>query len=196
MEPEKLDFYEHLDERSLLARTGRSRASSAKKDISRTEWEKMNGEVITVKAPLPNLPTLSERIKYLMGGMGQREFAKKIFYSQHSVSYWTRGKSVPSDDALRNIARFCEVPLEWLKGNEQPKTTQAAQSHAEADESIVNEKPDKPIEPEKPEKKPVAFAMTCAGKMCGAELKGYFAGLRDDADYDVMLTVVKVGESV
>ena len=152
----------------------------------------MNGEVITVKAPLPNLPTLSERIKYLMGGMSTYEFAKKVFYSQKTVSNWTRGKFKPTDDALCTISRLCDVPLEWLKGNLQPKPTHPLQSRAEADRPIEPKEQDKLIEPEKPNKKTVAFAMTCNGSMTGAEIKSYLCGLSDAVEYTVAVNVEKM----
>lgn len=186
MTDETLDFYEQKRERELVARTGISRSLTPQKQLTRKEWEKMNGEVVTIKPALPNLPTMSERIKYLMGGMTRQEFADKIYYSVPVVGHWLRGYRIPSDDAMHVIAKRFNVPFEWVKGNEQPKSRKHTQE---------------PIEPEEHPakqadiKKNVSFSINFNGSMTGAELKQYISVVLDNNTYSVCATIEKEADN-
>lgn len=53
-----------------------------------------------------------------------RDFAKKVGVAGNSITDWKTGRSKPSVDALRKIAKAYNVQLEWLTGDTKYKTKQ------------------------------------------------------------------------
>ncbi len=53
-----------------------------------------------------------------------KEFAKSVGVSQGNVTDWKTGRSKPSIEALRKIAKQYKVQLEWLTGDSKYKTKQ------------------------------------------------------------------------
>ena len=56
-----------------------------------------------------------KRIKELMGGMTQTEFAEKIHSSQPAISRIISGEE-PSLNVLRDISKYCSVSVDWILG--------------------------------------------------------------------------------
>lgn len=53
-----------------------------------------------------------------------KEFAKSVGVSQGNVTDWKTGRSKPSIEALRKIAKQYKVQLEWLTGDSKYRTKQ------------------------------------------------------------------------
>ncbi|RUM51170.1 MAG: hypothetical protein DSY47_00045 [Hydrogenothermus sp.] len=66
------------------------------------------------------MENIGQRIKQLrkMLGLSQREFAEKIGKSLNAVQKWESGDRIPSEPALKLIAKEFNVNEEWLKTGE------------------------------------------------------------------------------
>lgn len=53
-----------------------------------------------------------------------KDFASKVGVAGNSITDWKTGRSKPSIDALRKIAKTHKVQLEWLTGDSKYKTKQ------------------------------------------------------------------------
>ena len=58
---------------------------------------------------------ITKRIKELMGGMNQTEFADKIHSSQPAISRIMSGEE-PSLNVLKDISKYCGVSVDWILG--------------------------------------------------------------------------------
>lgn len=54
--------------------------------------------------------------------MTAKDFAKTCSLSPGNITDWKKGRSKPSVDALRKIARKYKVQLEWLTGDTKYRT--------------------------------------------------------------------------
>ena len=57
-------------------------------------------------------------------GLNAKNFAKSCSLSPGSITDWKTGRSKPSVDALRSIAKRYGVQLEWLTGDSKYRTKQ------------------------------------------------------------------------
>lgn len=57
----------------------------------------------------------AERIKK---GVSQTEVAKSVGVTQNAISYFENGFKKPSIDVVRRIAKYFEVSLDYLLGDE------------------------------------------------------------------------------
>lgn len=66
------------------------------------------------------MKTISERIRFLRLDMGlsQTKLAKELGVSQDTVSLWERGKSYPDAEMIIKLARFFNVPSDYILGLE------------------------------------------------------------------------------
>ena len=73
--------------------------------------------------------TLSHKLANLRKtrGLTQRALASELNYSDKVISKWERGESSPDIHALRNIARFFNVSLDTLLG-EDPEFSESSRS--------------------------------------------------------------------
>lgn len=58
----------------------------------------------------------AERISELIGGSTVTSFARKVKLNQAAVDRYVKGLREPNADALRTIAKSCEVTTDWLLG--------------------------------------------------------------------------------
>ncbi|WP_457641860.1 helix-turn-helix domain-containing protein [Persephonella sp.] len=66
------------------------------------------------------MENIGQRIKELrkMLGLSQREFAERIGKSLNAIQKWESGDRIPSEPALKLIAKEFGVSEEWLKTGE------------------------------------------------------------------------------
>ncbi len=57
-------------------------------------------------------------------GLTAKDFAKSCSLSPGNITDWKTGRSKPSVEALRNIAKGYNVQLEWLTGDSKYRTKQ------------------------------------------------------------------------
>lgn len=107
----KETYLEESQEKQIIARTGRSRASSGMVfDVKAAE--KKNGPVVVKQ--LPDLPTVRDRIKYITQGMTLAEIGRRVGCSDKTAWNHLHGKGEMRISTLKNFADAFDVPLEWL----------------------------------------------------------------------------------
>lgn len=68
---------------------------------------------------------LSERIRKIRGELTQKDFGEIIQVKQATVYKYEKGMALPGDEALKKIADFGKVTVEWLlHGQEAPPAPQ------------------------------------------------------------------------
>ena len=67
-----------------------------------------------------NLVQFGERLKALRveNGIGQNKLAEDLQLSNASISYWETGKQIPSAEVVYKLAKFFNVPSDFLLGIE------------------------------------------------------------------------------
>ena len=69
-----------------------------------------------------------------------KEFANKVGIAGGSITDWKTGRSKPSVQALRKIAKRYKVQLEWLTGDSKYKTKEEEFEDLEQRRRKVNER--------------------------------------------------------
>jgi transcriptional regulator with XRE-family HTH domain len=64
---------------------------------------------------------LSAILKPLVAGRNMTQIAKKIGIGDASFRSYVNGKTLPSANALRAIAKYFNIPISKLTGSEKPK---------------------------------------------------------------------------
>ena len=66
----------------------------------------------------------SERIKELRkkNNITQGELADEMGITATGVSYWESGKAIPNTDTLQKLAKYFNVSIDYLTGNEYIET--------------------------------------------------------------------------
>ena len=61
---------------------------------------------------------IGERLQELRkdAGLSQKDLAEKLCLSHHSISYYERDKSIPTDETKIKIAQLFNVSLDYLLG--------------------------------------------------------------------------------
>lgn len=87
--------------------------------------------------PLPDMPQLSDRLKYLrkIKGLTQADLAKMAQTSQQAIQQAEGGKA-RNPRYLPRLARAMDVPVEWLSLNER-LTNQPAYGLGEKDDQVL-----------------------------------------------------------
>ena len=67
-----------------------------------------------------DMKEMGNKIKYLRkeAGIGQNQLADLLNISNASVSYWETGKQLPSAEVVYKLAKFFNVPSDFLLGIE------------------------------------------------------------------------------
>ena len=71
-----------------------------------------------------NNMVFSERIKELRknNNITQGELAEEMGITATGVSYWESGKAIPNTDTLQKLAKYFNVSIDYLTGNEYIET--------------------------------------------------------------------------
>ena len=66
---------------------------------------------------------LNEKIEKLRtdNGLSQQELADKVFVSRQAVQKWEKGKSQPSIDVLKSLAKLFDVTVDFLISDDEPE---------------------------------------------------------------------------
>jgi transcriptional regulator with XRE-family HTH domain len=68
--------------------------------------------------------------------LSQAEIAPKVDASTRTVIRWESGETVPSRLVIREWARICGVPVDWLRGRDSNPQPTAEAKHEEALERL------------------------------------------------------------
>ena len=73
-----------------------------------------------------NNMVFSERIKELRknNNITQGELAEEMGITATGVSYWESGKAIPNTDTLQKLAKYFNVSIDYLTGNEYIETNE------------------------------------------------------------------------
>lgn len=114
MTEEAMEFQSELKEKSLIAKTGKTRGMKQSWYPSKERIKEMSGECKI----WPNFPSLRYRILWLAGEMKQVDFAKKVGISEMTASRLYNGKPV-GKDTIKAVAIAFNAPIDWLTGSEK-----------------------------------------------------------------------------
>ena len=82
---------------------------------------------------------LTDSIKRLRAarGLSQYDISKSLGVSQPTVAGWERGRTEPSNDMLRRLARYFGVTTDYLLGNETAGANGSDKRFTEAEADIL-----------------------------------------------------------
>lgn len=174
MDEIKLDYIDQMAEHRLV---GHVCPVSKPKLPTSADLKKLDGPVR--KEVLPNLPTMSSRIKFAMRGKTQAEFAKELGTNTCTVSTWCQGKYEPRRDVLERISKTGNVPMSWLLGEWGAEPVAACEPKAPSEH--------------KTETNVIPFFMTINGVYSGENIGALLSGLIKDREYTVRLELKESG---
>lgn len=180
MEETTKDFLEQQEERSLLARTGRTRPLSKPGLPTYKEWTAKNGPVVT--KTLPTLPNTAARVRWLKArdDLTSEELSRKTGISTATLYRVFSGGGVRAS-TLKEIAKSFDVPPDWLIG--------AAEKQEPAKQSVPTTKGETSPAPKNRTAPKFRFELGANGEYSGAELRELLGCLVESMRYNVQLNI-------
>lgn len=179
MDEARSDFQESLKEQKVNINHF---VPAAAKRMTEKDYAARNGPCKIVS--LPNLPTMSARIRYCLQGKTQKEFAQNLGVNYITVSKWCNGRSNLSQRMAKRISEITGFSAAWIlygENNTEKKT--------------IEEKPveEKPAEIQEVEYEKIThstdFRLFLNGTYSGEALSHLISGLLPDQKYTVNINV-------
>ena len=106
-----------MGEMGLLSRTGRSRVTKPKGEVTEKMMQEKSGPVVVKQ--YPNFVKQIDRVEYARGERTQEQFAQELGVSPAYYSKIKTGKMRPPEKMLQRICEITGCPKDWIQGGEK-----------------------------------------------------------------------------
>ena len=106
-----------MGEIGLLSRTGRSRVTKKKEEVTEKMVQEKSGPVVIKQ--YPNFVKQIDRMEYARGDRTQEQFAEELGIYPAYYSKIKTGKMRPTEKMLQRICEITGCPKDWIQGGEK-----------------------------------------------------------------------------
>nr|DAX42926.1 MAG TPA: Helix-turn-helix XRE-family like protein [Caudoviricetes sp.] len=154
--------------------TGYRHQISKHREMSLAEMKAKNGPVtVYFDEKLPDLPSVRDRMLWVVHGMTQREIGQKMGIAQTSVSSMLRPGRETKEQTLRRFSSVFGVPLEWLKGKNNNQVKNKASDVCETGNQVS-----------------AKMCFEISDRLLGEQIKKICFPVFDELEYDIQIKVM------